>query len=135
MTTITPANARAFVIVPIFLVAFVVTSCSKQKHAAPVDAKMAQESLRTVLESWKKGDDPGSLRQGKPSITVQDLDWKAGYVLLDFEIVGEGKFDDANLLCPVKLRLRDPQGKEVTREVTYMVGTDPVITVFREMKM
>jgi len=108
--------------------------CNRQQHAAPVNVSLAQESLRKVLESWKNGEDLGALRQGSPSITVQDLDWKRGYKLTEYEIIGEGKYDDANLLCPVKLKLLDPQGKTVTREVTYMVGTDPSITVFREMK-
>ncbi len=108
--------------------------CSRQQRAAPVNVSLAQESLRKVLESWKNGEDPSALRQGSPGITVQDLDWKSGYRLTDYEIIGEGKYDDANLRCPVKLKLLDPQGKEVTREVTYMVGTDPSITVFREMK-
>jgi hypothetical protein len=58
-----------------------------------------------------------------------------GYKLIDYEIIGDGKYDDANLLFPVKLKLLDPHGKEVIRQVTYMVGTDPPITVFREMKL
>ena len=43
--------------------------------------------------------------------------------------------DNANLRCPVKLSLRDLQGRPVTRRVTYMVGTDPQITVFREIAL
>src|SRR5947209_4835905 len=94
--------------------------CAREKLAGPVDPKLARDSLRTVLESWKRGDPPDQLRQAGPPITVQDLDWKAGYKLLDYEIVGEGKDDTANLRCPVKLTLRDPQGRPVTRQVTYM---------------
>jgi hypothetical protein len=118
----------------LFFLCTLAAGCLGQQRAAPVNVSLAQESLRKSLDSWKKGDDPGSLRQGSPSITVQDLDWKGGYKLIDYEIIGEGKYDDANLRCPVKLKLLDPKGKEVTREVTYMVGTDPSITVFREMK-
>ena len=134
MITNGPLRGKHCVMVGLTIACFSLSACSKQKHAAQVDQKVAQESLRTVLESWKKGADLASLKQGSPSITVQDLDWKTGYKLLDYEIIGDGKFDDANLLCPVKLKLVDPQGKEVTREVTYMIGTDPVITVFREIK-
>ena len=108
---------------------------SRQQHAAAVNVQLAKDSLHKTLESWKKGDDQAALKMESPSITVQDLDWKSGYKLLDYEIIGDGKYDDANLLCPVKLRLVDPQGNEVTRQVTYMVGTDPIITVFREMKL
>jgi hypothetical protein len=116
-----------------FLLCALAAGCSRQQRAAPVNVSLAQESLRKSLDSWKKGDDPGSLRHGSPSITVQDLDWKNGYKLTDYEIIGEGKYDDANLRCPVKLKLLEPNGKEVSREVTYMVGTDPSITVFREI--
>ncbi|HEY1860013.1 MAG TPA: hypothetical protein VGG61_06645 [Gemmataceae bacterium] len=108
--------------------------CTSQKHAAPVNPDLARQSLRQVLDGWKRGDDLASFRQASPSITVQDMDWMSGCKLLDYEIVGDGKYDDANLLCPVKLKLQDPKGNAVNREVTYMVGTDPVITVFREMK-
>jgi hypothetical protein len=106
----------------------------RQPRAAAVDAELARESLLTVLDSWKKGDAPKSLRQHSPSITVQDMDWEMGYTLVDYRI-DEGKSADANLLCPVTLSLRDPQGKEVKRQVRYMVGTDPTITVFREMHL
>jgi hypothetical protein len=112
----------------------VAAGCTRQQHAAPVNPELARKSLRQVLDGWKRGDDMASFRQASPSITVQDMDWTSGYKLLDYEIVGDGKYDDANLLCPVKLKLQDPKGNAVNREVTYMVGTDPVITVFREMK-
>jgi hypothetical protein len=116
------------------IVLCIAAGCARQQHAAPVDAELARKSLRQVLDGWKHGDDMAAFRQGSPSITVQDMDWTSGYKLLDYEIVGEGKYDDANLLCPVKLKLQDPKGTSLSREVTYMVGTDPVITVFREMK-
>lgn len=109
--------------------------CSRQQHAAPVNAELARKSLRSALDSWKKGDELGALRKSSPSITVQDMDWKSGYRLLAYEIQGDGATRDANLHCPVKLTLQDPDGREVSREVVYIVGTDPVITVFREMKM
>jgi hypothetical protein len=115
--------------------ALLFVGCSRQQHAAAVNVQLAKDSLHKTLESWKKGDDQAALKMESPSITVQDLDWKSGYKLLDYEIIGDGKYDDANLLCPVKLKLVDPQGNEVTRQVTYMVGTDPIITVFREMKL
>lgn len=105
----------------------------RERVAGPVDAKAGRDSLRTVLESWKRSESPDQFRQANPSITAQDLDWRAGYKLLDYEIVGEGTVDNSVLRCPVKLKLRDPQGRELTRQVTYMIGTDPSITVFREM--
>jgi hypothetical protein len=117
------------------LAALPLVGCGGQRHAAPVNPEQARESLRTVLESWKKGEGPDQLRQGVPSITVQDIDWQTGYKLLDYQIIGDGKYDDANLRCPVKLTLKDPQGHQVQKQVTYMVGTNPSITVFREIPL
>jgi hypothetical protein len=125
---------RRNALLPAFLLLGVAAGCTRQQHAAPVNPELARKSLREVLDGWKRGDDLASFRQASPSITVQDMDWTSGYKLLDYEIIGDGKYDDANLLCPVKLKLQDPKGNAVSRDVTYMVGTDPVITVFREMK-
>jgi hypothetical protein len=101
--------------------------------AAPVDPAMARSALATVMESWKKGDKPESLQSGSPAIVVQDLDWSRGAVLIAFEISGEGKNDDANLRVPVALTLKQPDGKTVKRQATYLVGTSPSVTVFREL--
>ena len=125
---------RLHLVLFLLMVLCLATGCTGQQHAAAVNPDLARKSLREVLDSWKRGDDLAAFRQASPSITVQDMDWTSGYKLLDYEIVGEGKYDDANLLCPVKLKLQDPNGKAMSREVTYMVGTNPVITVFREMK-
>jgi hypothetical protein len=100
-----------------------------------VDVELARESLRAALESWKKGEPPEALRDHYPSITIQDMDWKSGYALVSYEIRDGEKEDASNLHCPVRLVVRDPQGKEVKKPVTYVVGTDPVITVFREMSL
>jgi hypothetical protein len=127
-------NRDRLLVFSCFCATLVLAGCSRQQEAANVNVQLAKDCLLKTMESWKKGEDFVALKQASPSITVQDLDWKAGYKLLHYEIIGDGKYDDANLLCPVKLKLLDPQGKEVTRQVTYMVGTDPVITVFREMK-
>src|SRR5262249_30492549 len=102
------------------------------ERAAPVDAPRAREALRTALESWKKGELPGALKSASPAITVQDMDWEAGQNLVDYEVVGDGKDDDANLPIPVKLTLVGPKGKKVQKDVKYIVGTSPSVTVFRD---
>lgn len=100
--------------------------------AAPVDPSRAREALNTALESWRKGDKIDALKTGSPPIVVQDFDWMAGHPLVAFEVMGDGKDDDANLRIPVKLTLRTTQGKVVDKSVSYVVGTSPAITVFRE---
>jgi hypothetical protein len=103
-------------------------------RAAPVDAARAREALKTALECWMRGEAIDSLKSGSPSIVAQDFDWMAGQKLVSYEIAGDGKNDDANLRIPVKLTLRTPQGKESKKAVTYLVGTSPSITVFRDFQ-
>lgn len=102
--------------------------------SAPVNSGKARDSLKTVLDSWKSGGTIESLKNGSPSIIVQDMDWDAGSQLVSYQILSEGKDDDANLRIPVKLSLRDPSGKQTEKSVSYVVSTSPAITVFREFK-
>ena len=48
-------------------------------------------------------------------------------------MTGDGKDDNANLRIPVKLTLRTPQGREIQKAVSYVVGTSPALTVFRDL--
>jgi hypothetical protein len=85
------------------------------------------------LESWKNGQSPESLQKASPPIIVQDLDWTSGAKLMEFEILEGGEPVDANLYAQVKLKLRDSAGSDTNRTVTYVVGTSPKLTVFRDM--
>ena len=102
-------------------------------RAARVNPPRAREALRTALESWKKGEPPSALKSASPAIVIQDFEWQAGQKLVGYEVTSDGSDDDANLRIPVRLMLRDPGGREVQKEVVYVVGTSPVLTVFREM--
>ena len=109
------------------------SGCSEEQgRAAPVDPSRARDALKTALESWKKGDTIDSLKSGSPPIVAQDFDWMAGHRLVAYEVSGEGKDDDANLRIPVRLTLRTSRGQEVKKRVSYVVGTSPSVTVFRE---
>jgi hypothetical protein len=98
-----------------------------------VDAVGARQALRTSLETWKKGEPIGSLKDQSPSIVAQDLDWEAGATLIGFNVLNDGKDETLSLSIPVELTLQDKAGKEVKKKVKYMVGTSPLITVFREI--
>ena len=111
----------------------VVTGCSGGSKAAAVDAPKARQALETALESWKKGTQPDELKNGSPPMTVQDLDWMNGLKLMDYQIDENIKDEDANLRIPVKLTLKDTKGKEIKKQVRYVVGTSPSVTVFREL--
>jgi hypothetical protein len=111
------------------------SGCSGSSHAHDVDPARAKEALKTALERWKNGEDPGSLAKSATPMTVQDFDWMAGAKLMEYQIVDDGKAQDANLRVRVKLTLSNV-GKgngKVEKAVWYLVGTSPSVTVFRDM--
>ncbi len=63
------------------------------------------------------------------------MDWLSGCQLIDYRILDEGKPSDANLRLQVALTLRDSSGKEWQKTAFYVVGTAPLLTVFREMPL
>jgi hypothetical protein len=52
---------------------------------------------------------------------------------VDYEVLDGGKPESANLVARVKLSLEDKEGAKSEKTVTYLVGTAPVLTVFRDM--
>lgn len=114
------------------LLLLVCVGCGSSHALHPVAPDTARKSLETVLEGWKAGKTPDAWRGEKPEIVVQDVDWSMGKKLVGYEIVGEGKAVDANLHCDVKLELAEGTGT-TSKTVHYLVGTSPVITVFRQI--
>jgi hypothetical protein len=117
------------------LAALFIAGCSGSSQAHAVNPSLARESLKTALEQWKKWEGPKSLATSATPMTVQDFDWMAGAKLINYEIVDDGKAQDANLLVQVKLTLSDPgkdRGKSAEKKVWYVVGTSPSVTVFRD---
>ena len=107
--------------------------CSGGFKNAPVNARTARETLRTALESWKKGQKVSILKTGAPPIYVVDMHWQAGVKLKDYQIVNDGAEKDAHLFCPVKLTLQFSGGKEVKMQVTYIIATAPNLLVSRKV--
>jgi hypothetical protein len=107
--------------------------CSSGPGHAPVDAGKARETLRAALESWKRGDRSDALQAGSPPIYVIDAEWQAGAKLVEYQVTGDGEGKDAHLFCPVQLTLREPGGKVVKKEVTYVISTAPNLTVSRKV--
>jgi hypothetical protein len=116
-----------------FLAATFELGCSRSFHNAPVNASRARETLRAALESWKQGDQVDALQGDDPPIYVVDMDWQAGVKLAAYQIVNDGQEKDAQLFCPVKLTLRDPRGKETSKQVIYMIATAPNLVVSRKV--
>jgi hypothetical protein len=104
----------------------------RHQTAAPVNVETARQTLQSVLESWQRGEKLDSWRQHDPEVVIQDMDWSADAKLKEFEILGDGEPRDANLYCKVKLVFNEQVQGKTEKEVTYVVGTDPVLTVFRD---
>lgn len=118
------------------LVLGLVAGCSggSGPAAGPVDAPKAREALKTALDGWKRGAKPESFASASPAMTVQDMDWQAGAKLVAYEVKGDGQEFGPNLNIPVDLTIRSPQGKESKKSVSYVVGTSPIVTVFRGLR-
>jgi hypothetical protein len=108
---------------------------SNKMEAHPVDPGLARSTLDAVLKSWQEGATPESWQQKSPAVVVQDMDWKTGRKLKSFEVIEPTESVDANLHCQVKLTLEDAEKGEVEQTVKYVVGTSPVLTVFRAVEM
>lgn len=120
-------TTRRFAVLAVVCVA----SCSVgPKTAAPVEPEKARAALRTTLDAWKAGKPIASLTEASPPIVAQDFDWLAGSKLEDYTVIDD-KESDANLRVRVQLSVRSAQGTAAKKTVTYVVGTDPSLTVFR----
>lgn len=106
---------------------------SGEAHGGPVDPKIAQDSLRIVLDAWKNGEKPDQLQSPPRKITAQDLDWLKGMKLVEYKVLDDATPKGTNLWVSVDLTLADTSSKTVHKKVRYIVGTDPAVTVFREL--
>lgn len=116
----------------VLLFASAVAGCG-QKPPDPVEPLLAQETLVRVLDGWKAGLQPADFQKQTPPVVVQDMEWQEGAKLVSYETLAAGMPVDANLHCNVRLVLAAADGTESTKTVTYMVGTHPVLTVFRKL--
>ena len=100
-------------------------------QAAPTDPNIAQQSLETMLKVWKDGGKSADLKSGQPEIIAVDDDWESGVKLKSYRSLGTPFDDGKNLHCTIELTLMTKAGREYKREIVYIVGTSPVITIFR----
>ena len=100
---------------------------------APVNLNLAQETLETVMEGWKDGIKANDLLGQSPSIVVQEPDWNDETKLLDYQILNNDSPAGPNLVATVKLKLGKADGTVSERTATYVVGTSPSLTVYRNL--
>jgi hypothetical protein len=97
--------------------------CASEAASHPLDKELARASIQKAMQAWVDGKTPEEL---KPEIVVGDQAWAKGKKLISFEIVAsEETSDGSNLHIPVKQKFESSES-----EVTYIVGTSPVITIF-----
>ncbi len=93
----------------------------------------ARETLDLALTSWQKGMTVDQMKAATPSIAIRDPKWSRGDTLKKYEVTGPGKPSASERQFTVILWLADADGKETREQVTFLVGTDPVLTVFRSL--
>lgn len=106
----------------------VVVGCSRSARSLSLNQPQAREACTAFLSAWKDGKKIGDL---SPKIVGRDSDWESGQKLESFELLPEEHSDGTNLHLKVRRTLKDDKGREIKQEVAYVVGTSPVVTVFR----
>jgi hypothetical protein len=97
-----------------------------------LDEALAKASLTKTLDAWKAGQSSESLKSQDPAINTNDWAWDQGYQLKEYRLLGGDRSDGANLHCPVELSVVDKQKRLQKQAALFVVGTSPVITVFRQ---
>jgi hypothetical protein len=121
---------RTFGCVAVAAWTLIAPGCGPQRAKA-VDVELAKATLVQVLDHWQGGGTIDELRTRKPEIVVQEAAWTNGQRLESYTIVNDGRAEDANWFCEVELSLAPKDGGEAKKKkITYVVGTDPVLTVF-----
>ena len=112
----------------LLLLCVVPTGCSRSARSLSLNQPQAREACAAFLTAWKAGKKVGDLT---PKIVGRDSDWEMGKTLESFEILPEDRSDGTNLHLTVRRTVKDARGVEIKQEVAYVVGTSPVVTVFR----
>jgi hypothetical protein len=121
------------------LATLLLPGCSMSSSANPVDEPQARDALKIALDAWKKGETSQSLASSSTPMTVKDFEWDAGAKLIDYQVLGDGRADGPNLRIQVNITtIGEPgkgkkEAKPTEKKASYVVGTSPRLTVFRDM--
>jgi hypothetical protein len=123
----------------IVLATLFLPGCTGSSGAYPIDEPQARDALKTALDAWKNGETSKSLASSSTPMTVQDFEWDTGAKLIDYQVLDEGKTEGSNLRVQVKLTtIGEPtkgkkEAKPAEKKASYVVGTSPRLTVFRDI--
>jgi len=107
------------------------TACDQGARSLALDKPKAHQSLVEFLDCWKSGKPPADFVSTHAQSASRDPDWDAGKTLVNYTIGAESD-DGTNLHSTVDLVLRDSSGTESQEQVVYIVGTSPVLSIFRQ---
>lgn len=102
--------------------------CQRSADNLSLDQPRARDACQTFLTAWKEG---RNIEDLKPKIVGRDADWEAGAKLESFEILPNERPEGPNLILTVRRSVQPKTGGTVQQDVEYVVGTSPVVTVFR----
>ena len=88
-------------------------------------------ALQTALEAWKSGKSPQDLTNARPSIIMNEDDWRVGKRLLNFDRE-KGSVSGRQVRCRVRIKLQDKNDKAVDRDAVYIIDTVPHIVIVRD---
>ena len=123
----------------VVLATLLLPGCSSSSVAQAVDEPQARDALKIALDAWKKGETSQSLASSPNPMTVQDFEWDTGSKLVDYQLVDDGRADGPNLRIQVKITIiGEPakgkkEAKPTEKKASYVVGTSPRLTVFRDI--
>jgi hypothetical protein len=96
------------------------------------DPNEGNKALQTALEAWKSGKSPEELTKMKPSILMNEDDWRLGKRLLDFK-VEESSLSGRQIRARVQIELQDKDGRKLDQRATYIIDTTPRIVIVRDV--
>ncbi len=105
------------------LLVMALVGCSEETPSHMLDKELARSSVQKAMQAWVDGKTPKELQ---PEIVVGDTAWNKGQKLVSFEIKPNEETSDGSNLHICVQRKFDTSASEVT----YIVGTTPVITIF-----
>ena len=111
------------------LLCVIAQGCGSEGRTLSLDKGQARIACQEFLNAWQAGEKSDSLQ---PEIYGKDTAWDAGLKLAAFELLPNQRDGGSNLHIPVRLTLKNAQGRESQVDVVYIVGTTPQVSVFRE---
>jgi hypothetical protein len=108
----------------------VVSGCSR--GSKPADLDQAGPALRTALDVWKGGSSQEELASQKPSIIMNEDDWREGKRLMDYKMEEAGSMHGRQVVWWVQIKLEDKSGKTEDRRAKYVIDTTPQFVIVRD---